>query len=118
MALSKSSRCISAMLLALCATALPAPATTAQAATIKWASQEDAATMDPHAFNHGMTLTVLQHIYEGLVRRDAESRIEPALATPSGGSSFARASPSMTARRSASRTSSFRSISPWLQAPT
>ncbi|MBN9529975.1 MAG: ABC transporter substrate-binding protein [Alphaproteobacteria bacterium] len=52
----------------------------AAAKTLIWASQDDAATMDPHAFNHGMTLTVLQHIYEGLVRRDAEMRIEPALA--------------------------------------
>lgn len=47
---------------------------------ITWASQDDAATLDPHAFNHGMTMTVLGHIYEGLVRRDRESRIEPALA--------------------------------------
>lgn len=58
-------------------TLLAGPAT---AKTLIWASQDDAATMDPHAFNHGMTLTVLQHIYEGLVRRDAEMRIEPALA--------------------------------------
>jgi peptide/nickel transport system substrate-binding protein len=52
----------------------------AVAAPFKWASQDDAVTMDPHAFNHGMTLTVLSHIYEGLVRRDRNSRIEPALA--------------------------------------
>jgi peptide/nickel transport system substrate-binding protein len=63
--------------LAIAAIALAAPSS---AAGLKWASQEDAATMDPHAFNHGMTLTVLQHIYEGLVRRDAEMHIEPALA--------------------------------------
>jgi peptide/nickel transport system substrate-binding protein len=81
MAPAKSRRRISAALLALCVSTLPAAAGTALAASIKWASQEDAATMDPHAFNHGMTLTVLQHIYEGLVRRDAGSRIEPALAT-------------------------------------
>ncbi|WP_177239565.1 ABC transporter substrate-binding protein [Variovorax sp. PDC80] len=36
--------------------------------------------MDPDAFNHGPTMTVLGHIYEGLVRRDREQRIEPALA--------------------------------------
>lgn len=51
-----------------------------EAATLKWASQDDAATMDPHAFNHGMTLTVLQHVYEGLVRRNADMQIEPGLA--------------------------------------
>jgi len=50
------------------------------AKTLTWASQDDAATMDPHAFNHGMTLTVLQHIYEGLVRRNVDMKIEPALA--------------------------------------
>ncbi|SEC42575.1 peptide/nickel transport system substrate-binding protein [Rhizobiales bacterium GAS188] len=52
----------------------------AHAKSIRWASQDDAATMDPHAFNHGMTTTVLQHIYEGLVRRDRDMKIEPALA--------------------------------------
>lgn len=46
----------------------------------KWASQDDATTMDPHAFNHGMTMTVVSHIYEGLVRRDEKMKIEPALA--------------------------------------
>ncbi len=52
----------------------------AETRDIKWASQDDAATMDPHAFNHGMTMTVLAHIYEGLVRRDRNMQIEPALA--------------------------------------
>jgi peptide/nickel transport system substrate-binding protein len=56
----------------------PVPA--AEAAEITWASQDDAATLDPHAFNHGMTMTVLAHVYEGLVRRDRDQRIEPALA--------------------------------------
>lgn len=50
------------------------------AVPFKWASQDDATTMDPHAFNHGMTLTVLNHIYEGLVRRDKDMKVEPALA--------------------------------------
>lgn len=52
----------------------------AHAVAFKWASQDDAVTMDPDAFNHGPTMTVLGHIYEGLVRRDREQRIEPALA--------------------------------------
>lgn len=74
-------RRISAVLTALVVLVLLAVSETrGYAATIKWASQDDAATMDPHAFNHGMTLTVLQHIYEGLLRRDVGSRIEPALA--------------------------------------
>jgi peptide/nickel transport system substrate-binding protein len=53
---------------------------TAHAVPFKWASQDDATTLDPHAFNHGMTLTLLNHVYEGLVRRDKDMRIEPALA--------------------------------------
>jgi len=62
------------------ATVLLAVAGAAAAVPFKWASQDDATTMDPHAFNHGMTLTVLNHIYEGLVRRDRDMKIEPALA--------------------------------------
>jgi peptide/nickel transport system substrate-binding protein len=57
-----------------------AAATGAFAVPFKWAAQDDASTMDPHAFNHGMTLTVLSHIYEGLVRRDRDMKIEPSLA--------------------------------------
>lgn len=52
----------------------------AGAVPFKWASQDDATTMDPHAFNHGMTLTLLNHVYEGLVRRDRDMKVEPALA--------------------------------------
>lgn len=52
----------------------------AHAAPFRLASQDDAATMDPHAFNHATTSTLLGHIYEGLVRRDRDQRIEPALA--------------------------------------
>jgi peptide/nickel transport system substrate-binding protein len=62
------------------AAALLAAAGIAGAVPFKWASQDDATTMDPHAFNHGMTLTLLNHIYEGLVRRDRDMKIEPALA--------------------------------------
>lgn len=62
------------------AAALLTVGASAMAVPFKWASQDDATTMDPHAFNHGMTLTVLNHIYEGLVRRDKDMRVEPALA--------------------------------------
>ena len=54
--------------------------TAASAVPFRWVSQDDATTMDPHAFNHGMTLTLLNHVYEGLVRRDKDMKIEPALA--------------------------------------
>jgi len=71
-----SSRLLRGLLLAMAALTL----SVAQAASFKWASQDDATTLDPHAFNHGMTLTLLNHIYEGLVRRDKDMRIEPGLA--------------------------------------
>jgi peptide/nickel transport system substrate-binding protein len=65
---------------AAAAAILFAAAAAAQAVPFRWASQDDATTMDPHAFNHGMTLTVLNHVYEGLVRRDRDMKVEPALA--------------------------------------
>lgn len=67
--------------LVLAALLLVAPAAAPSAKTLRWASQDDATTMDPHAFNHGMTMTVIGHIYEGLVRRGRDMRVEPALAT-------------------------------------
>lgn len=69
-----------ASLRVLLALAVLSVAGAASAVPFKWASQDDATTMDPHAFNHGMTLTVLNHVYEGLVRRDKDMRVEPALA--------------------------------------
>lgn len=50
-----------------------------QAATLRWAGQRDPLGMDPHrqlAGNAGF----LVNLYEGLVRRDAQLRLEPALA--------------------------------------
>ena len=62
------------------AAVLLAAAAAVHAVPFKWASQDDATTLDPHAFNHGMTLTLLNHVYEGLVRRDRDMKVEPALA--------------------------------------
>ncbi|WP_037312990.1 ABC transporter substrate-binding protein [Ruegeria halocynthiae] len=56
-------------------------ATSVQAADFKWASTTDPQTMDPHAVNSAPVLGFLNNVYEGLVRRDKDMRVEPALAT-------------------------------------
>jgi peptide/nickel transport system substrate-binding protein len=63
----------------LAATALLAASV--QAATLRWAAQNDVITLDPHTQNHATTLSLLQHVYEGLVRFDKDFKIQPCLAT-------------------------------------
>ena len=55
-------------------------ASTIQAETFRWAGTTDPQTMDPHATNSAPVLGFLNNVYEGLVRRNKEMRIEPALA--------------------------------------
>lgn len=66
----------SALLAAALAAALPA---TAQ--TLRWASQGDAQTMDPHSQNELLTNSMNAQVYEKLVNRDKQLGIGPALAT-------------------------------------
>ena len=54
---------------------------TAPAATLRWSSQGDVTTMDPHANNEGFTNGFLDQIYETLVTRGKTLAIEPSLAT-------------------------------------
>ncbi|MBJ3763873.1 ABC transporter substrate-binding protein [Maribius pontilimi] len=61
--------------------ALLALSLSAQAEEFRWAGQTDPQTMDPHAVSSAPVLGFLNNVYEGLVRRDAEMKIEPALAT-------------------------------------
>ncbi|PTX54571.1 peptide/nickel transport system substrate-binding protein [Litoreibacter ponti] len=51
------------------------------AAEFKWAETTDPQTMDPHAVNSAAVLGFLNNVYEGLVRRNKDMVIEPALAT-------------------------------------
>jgi peptide/nickel transport system substrate-binding protein len=53
----------------------------AQAQTLRWASQGDPQTMDPHAQNELLTNAMNGQVYETLVNRDQQMRIEPVLAT-------------------------------------
>lgn len=63
---------------ALVATFAAAPA---QAQTLRWASQGDPQTMDPHSQNESMTNMMNGQVYEKLVTRDKQLAIVPALAT-------------------------------------
>jgi len=56
-------------------------ASNVQAETFRWAGTTDPQTMDPHATNSAPVLGFLNNVYEGLVRRTKEMKIEPALAT-------------------------------------
>jgi peptide/nickel transport system substrate-binding protein len=56
-------------------------ATAAHAQTLRWASQGDAQTMDPHSQNELLTNSMNAQVYEKLVNRDKTLAIVPALAT-------------------------------------
>jgi len=62
---------------ALCA----ALSTSASAETFSWAGTTDPQTLDPHAVNTAPVLGFLNNVYEGLVRRNKQMQVEPALAT-------------------------------------
>jgi peptide/nickel transport system substrate-binding protein len=53
----------------------------AHAQTLRWASQGDPQTMDPHSQNEQMTNMMNGQVYERLVMRDRQLSIVPALAT-------------------------------------
>ncbi|KAA5605965.1 ABC transporter substrate-binding protein [Roseospira marina] len=53
---------------------------TAQAETFRWAFQGDFQALEPYVLNETHTLGTLSNVYEGLVRRDRDLGIEPALA--------------------------------------
>ena len=64
--------------LAAAAIALAAPA---QAQTLRFASQGDPQTMDPHSQNESFTNSVNQQVYEYLIHRDKQTSFIPGLAT-------------------------------------
>ena len=51
-----------------------------QAATFRWANDGDANSMDPYTRSETFLLTFTQNIYDPLVRRDRQLKVEPALA--------------------------------------
>ena len=55
-------------------------ATAIQAATLRFSSQGDITTMDPHSNNEAFTTSFLDNIYEALVFRGKDMKVEPGLA--------------------------------------
>ncbi|MEI9986704.1 MAG: ABC transporter substrate-binding protein [Aliidongia sp.] len=53
----------------------------AEAAAFRWASDGDVISLDPYAVSETFTLSFAANIYEPLVRRDRNLKLEPALAT-------------------------------------
>jgi peptide/nickel transport system substrate-binding protein len=52
-----------------------------QAKRFRWANDGDPTTMDPHARSDGFVTAFDMNIYEPLIRRDKDLKLEPALAT-------------------------------------
>lgn len=69
------------MLRLIAAIALAAAASLAHAQTLRWATQGDAQTMDPHSQNESLTNMMNAQVYEKLVNRDKRLGLAPALAT-------------------------------------
>jgi peptide/nickel transport system substrate-binding protein len=67
-------RCIMVALFALISTA-------GEAKTFRWANDGDPTTMDPHARSDGFVTSFDMNIYEPLIRRDRDLKLEPGLAT-------------------------------------
>ena len=56
-------------------------ATQIQAAnTLRWSSAGDALTMDPHAKNETPTINMNRQVYDTLIQRDQNLKMEPGLA--------------------------------------
>ncbi|MBS0565427.1 MAG: ABC transporter substrate-binding protein, partial [Proteobacteria bacterium] len=49
--------------------------------TLRWGSARDINSLDPYSYGSTFTISFLNHVYEGLVRYNADLKIEPALAT-------------------------------------
>ncbi|MBI3453679.1 MAG: ABC transporter substrate-binding protein [Rhodospirillales bacterium] len=67
-------------LLTLAAATAVALAMPAEAKTFRWANDGDVNSMDPHSRNETFLLSFMANIYEPLVRRDKDLKLEPALA--------------------------------------
>ncbi|MBX9612529.1 MAG: ABC transporter substrate-binding protein [Burkholderiales bacterium] len=68
-------------ILAIAAAVVCAASFSAGAQTIRIANQGDALSMDPHSLNESLQLSVTSNVYEGLVGRNKDLSLAPALAT-------------------------------------
>src|SRR5580692_7570852 len=76
--MTKRPRCLA---LCLALVAFFAIAAQGNATTFRWANDGDPTTMDPHARSDGFVTSFDMNIYEPLIRRDRNLKLEPALAT-------------------------------------
>ena len=67
-------------LFALAAAAVVAWATPGQSQTLRYANQGDLKSLDPYTLNESATHAHLGQVYEGLIARDKDLKIIPALA--------------------------------------
>ena len=65
----------------IAAAVLAAAALASQAQTVRIANQGDSLSMDPHSLNESLQLSVTGNVYEGLVGRNKDLSLAPALAT-------------------------------------
>src|SRR6476660_5337631 len=65
----------------LCAAILAIVGACAQAQTVRIANQGDSLSMDPHSLNESLQLSVTGNVYEGLIGRNKDLTLAPALAT-------------------------------------
>jgi peptide/nickel transport system substrate-binding protein len=72
------------LLIATMLTACLVQASLVQAETVRWARSADPATLDPHAVNTGTNFTLLHQIYEPLIIRLPDSKLQGAIATSWG----------------------------------
>ncbi|MBF6631106.1 MAG: ABC transporter substrate-binding protein [Comamonas sp.] len=53
----------------------------ATAETVRWARSADVTTLDPHVFNTGTNFVLMHQMYETLLNRTADGKLQPLLAT-------------------------------------
>lgn len=73
-------RRLATMLLATTTLCAATPAMAQSSDTLRLAAQADAATLDPHAQNAALTLSIQSMIYEALIMRDADQKLIGGLA--------------------------------------
>src|SRR5947208_16144851 len=78
---SKEGHMVNRMLLGAICAAMAMTAGLAGAATLRWANDGDVNSMDPYARSETFLLTFNGNMYEPLVTRDRDLKLEPALAT-------------------------------------
>ncbi|MFY0612857.1 MAG: ABC transporter substrate-binding protein, partial [Hyphomicrobiaceae bacterium] len=78
--MTRGSRSLTGIVSATVALSVLAAAPASAEKVMRWTSQGDALTLDPHSQNEGPTNAINGIIYESLVTRDPALKLEPELA--------------------------------------